>query len=79
MISSTWLLQIGESTSEELATHDGPVNSDTHNVTGQYSLIVKNVDIADEGQYQCSLSAGAITPMEMYLVVSGQNLRLAFL
>ena len=65
------LFQILESSSVELGTHAGAADTSTHNVTGQYSLIVKDVRIDDEGLYQCSLSAGATQVKDLYLIVSG--------
>ena len=70
-----YVQQIADSMSKELGTHDGPANNVTHNVTGQYSLIVKDADVADEGQYQCSLNAGGIEAKNMYLIVSGGSAR----
>ena len=64
--------QVQDATSVLLGTDRGPEDENTHNVTGRYSLVIKDAAIEDEGHYQCSLSAGGTEVRDTYLYVSGE-------
>ncbi len=72
--SSCHCPQVSETSVETLLGHttDGVVDSSKHNMTGRYTLHVKDAQLTDEGKYRCMLTVTpTVTQFDTYLVISG--------